>query len=77
LLERSQKGEFDLLKAHLELVPAYIGLGQEKEARAHAEEVLKINPNFSLSQYQKAWPYKNPAHLKRLIALYRKAGLPE
>ena len=77
MLERSRKGEFDPLEAHLLLASAYVGLGKNDEARAHAEEVLKINPNFSSSYFLKILPYKNPAHLKSRIALYRKAGLPE
>jgi adenylate cyclase len=56
LLERSRNGEIEPIFTHLSLASAYIGLGKEEEARAHAEEVLKINPNFSLSYYQKAWP---------------------
>jgi len=59
------------------LASAYIGLGLEEEAKAHAEEVLKINPNFSSSLFLKAMPYKYSAHLKSRIALYRKAGLPD
>jgi len=61
----------------MHLAATYAGLGQEDEAREHAAEVLKIDPNFSLSYYQKMWPYKNPAHLKSRIDLLQKAGFPE
>jgi adenylate cyclase len=76
-LERSRKGELNPLPVHRHLAAAYAGLGQEDEARAHAAEVLKIDPNFSLNHHKKMLPYKNPAHSKSLITLYRKAGLPE
>jgi tetratricopeptide (TPR) repeat protein len=77
MLERSRKGEFDPLEAHLLLASAYAGLGKNDKAGAHAEEVQKINPNFSSGYFLKILPYKNPVHLKSRIALYRKAGLPE
>jgi len=76
-LDRSRKGEIEPLHVHLMLASAYIGRGLEEEAKAHAEEVLKINPNFSSSLFLKAMPYKYSAHLKSRIALYRKAGLPD
>jgi len=49
--------------------------GREKEARAAAAEVLKINPKFSLEQFAKVHPYKDPATKERLIDSLRKAGL--
>jgi len=76
LLARAYKGEFSLLSAHSDLAEAYIGLGQDQKARAHAEEMLKINPNYSLADLRKRiYFYKDPAHLERLIDALRKAGL--
>jgi len=76
LLARAQKGEFNLFLAHRSLAEAYIGLGQDQKARAHAEEALKINPNFSLANYRKlVYFYRDPAHLERHIDALRKAGL--
>ena len=76
LLARAYKGEFSLFSAHLDLAEAYIGLGQDDKARAHAEEGLKINPNYSLADLRKRiYFYKDPAHLERLIDAQRKAGL--
>ncbi len=40
--------EPDNLFAHLDLAGTYIMMGREKEARAEAAEVLRINPKFSL-----------------------------
>jgi adenylate cyclase len=75
LLARADKGEFNPSLAHLALAEVYIGLGQDDKARAHAEEVLKINPNYSLADVRKRSLYRDPAHLERLIDALRKAGL--
>jgi adenylate cyclase len=76
LLARAQKGEYNPLLAHMILAEAYIGLGQDGKARAHAEEMLKINPNFSLANERKRlYFYRDPAHLERRIDALRKAGL--
>jgi tetratricopeptide (TPR) repeat protein len=75
MLTRAHKGEFSPLMAHLHLAEAYIGLGQDHKARAHAEEVLKIDPNFSLANYRKNMFYKDPAYMERRIDALRKAGL--
>jgi adenylate cyclase len=76
LLARAEKGEFNPLFAHISLAEIYIGLGQDQKARAHAEEVLKINPNYSLAdQRKRMYFYKDPAHLERHIDALRKAGL--
>ncbi|MGO9137157.1 MAG: adenylate/guanylate cyclase domain-containing protein [Syntrophales bacterium] len=76
LLARADKGEFNPLLAHVDLAEAYIALGQDDKARAHAEEVLKIDPNFSLAAERKKFYYfKDPAHPERFIDALRKAGL--
>ncbi|NWG03156.1 MAG: tetratricopeptide repeat protein [Syntrophaceae bacterium] len=61
--------------AYIFLTATYSMAGREKEARASAAEVLKINPKFSLEQFAKAHPYKDPATKARLIDSLRKAGL--
>jgi adenylate cyclase len=76
MLARAHKGEFSPLLAHMSLAEAYIGLGQDQEARAHAEEVLKLNPNFLLADERKRmYYYRDPSHLERHIDTLRKAGL--
>jgi len=77
LLERSQKGEFNLLWPHLFFAEIYTEIGQEDKARSHAKEVLKINPKFSVNDWGKSNFYKNPADLERRLKALRKAGLPE
>jgi adenylate cyclase len=57
------------------LTSAYSIAGRGKEARSAAAEVLKINPKFSLEQFAKIHPYKDPVTKERFIDSLRKAGL--
>jgi adenylate cyclase len=79
LLERSRKGEFPIFDAHVFLADTYAEFGKEEEARKHAEEVLRINPGFSLKEINKitAFRYKDQANLERRLNALRKAGIPE
>ncbi|MBS3919307.1 MAG: tetratricopeptide repeat protein [Deltaproteobacteria bacterium] len=61
--------------ANIFLTATYSMMGRGKEARAAAAEVLKINPRFSLEQFAKVHPYKDPATKDRYIDSLRKAGL--
>jgi adenylate cyclase len=63
------------LWACVTLTAAYSLSGREEKARAQAEEVLKINPRFSLEHFAKIPPYKNQADTERLVGALRKAGL--
>jgi hypothetical protein len=54
-----------------------MGAGREQEARAEAEEVLKIEPKFSVKDFAKILAFKNQADLERLTDALRKAGLPD
>jgi TolB-like protein len=60
---------------HLQLVFAYSLAGRMDEAQAEAEEVLKINPKFSLENLAETLPYKNKADKGLIIEALRKAGL--
>ena len=77
VLERAQKGEYTPVFAHLGLSIAYMKLGKEKEARAHAEEILKTDPNFSVEVASKALQYKNQSDFKQIADALLMAGIPE
>jgi len=66
----------DLL-SHVGLAQAYSLEGRMEEAQAEAEQVLKINPKFSLEYFAKRWSYKNQADKDRSIDSLLKAGLPK
>jgi adenylate cyclase len=61
--------------AHYNLAAVYIWMGREKEARSEAEEVLRINPKFSLDWLAKAITYKDQSRRDNLVNALRKAGL--
>ena len=63
------------LPAHTGLAATYAELGREKEARAEAAEVLRINPNFKLELLRRRLPYKSEAYVDRVITALQKAGL--
>ena len=79
LLDRSRKGEFPILGAHVYLADIYAELGKEDEARTHAAQVIKIKPGFSLKDVSKinTYRYKDSTHLERRLNALRKAGIPE
>ena len=65
----------NILPAHLMLAAVYSELGQIAEAEKEAAEVLRLNPNFSLTVHKQRMPIKDPAVLERHIAALQKAGL--
>ncbi len=75
LLQRAQKGEFPPLVSHLGLCAVYAELGKEKEAKSHALEILKINPNFSVEEAKKVHRWRDPKYSERWLSSLRKAGL--
>jgi adenylate cyclase len=48
-----------------------------EEAQAHAAEILKIKPDYTVGFYRKTRSYKDKAYLEKSVDLLRKAGLPE
>ena len=63
------------LIVHLGLASDYSALGREEVARRHAEEVLKLDPAFSLGQYEERNPFKDKARVQLTLDNLRKAGL--
>lgn len=61
--------------SHLSLAAVYAGAGREQEARAQGEEVLRLDPDFSLERFAGMLPYKNKNEIGQLVATLRKAGL--
>ena len=65
----------DNILPHYGLVATYSLMGQEKEARAEAEEVLRMNPKFSTDFYAKTFVYKDQSEMDKVVNAMRKAGL--
>jgi len=62
---------------HVELVMAYMAWGRDDEARAAAQDLLRIDPKFSVQRYGQSLSYKDPALTAQALELMRKAGLPD
>jgi adenylate cyclase len=60
---------------HILLAVTYSMMGREKEARAEAAEVLRINPKFSLDSWAKKNPQKDQSRNDEAFNALRKAGL--
>jgi TolB-like protein/class 3 adenylate cyclase/predicted Zn-dependent protease len=76
-LERSLRGEFPPIYAHERLAINYARLDRMDKARAHAAEILKIKPDYTVQFYRQTTPYKDQKYLDSLVALLIKAGLSE
>ncbi len=57
------------------LTAAYSGAGMLDEAQWQAEEVLALNPDFSLKDMEQVYPIRNPLYMERMIADLKRAGL--
>ncbi|MEJ2731616.1 MAG: adenylate/guanylate cyclase domain-containing protein [Deltaproteobacteria bacterium] len=69
------QGGTDTSWQHLILAQNYIRLGQDKEARYHAIEALKKNPEYTFKWERETSLYKDPALIEQQIEDLRKAGL--
>jgi tetratricopeptide (TPR) repeat protein len=65
----------DEIVNHIGLASTYSIMRREKEGRAEVEEVMRINPKFSLDSYAKRIPYKDQSQTDKLINALRTAGL--
>jgi hypothetical protein len=61
--------------AHVGLGTTYSLMGREKEARAEAQEILRINPMFSPDQLYKTTFWKDPLLVNKYVNALRKAGM--
>ena len=60
---------------YLVLTAIYIELERDEEAKHYAEQVLRIDPEFSIEGVWKSWPNKIQAEVERTNRAWRKAGL--
>jgi adenylate cyclase len=75
MCSKALKQSPNYLSAHVFLAASYSALGHEEDARRHAEEVLKLDPTFSLEQQAESSPQKDRAVVERWVGHLRKAGL--
>jgi adenylate cyclase len=65
------------LNALLVSAGANAALNRKEEAHWASREVLRVKPRFSLREFIKSQPYKNPQDLETMIVMLQKAGLPK
>jgi TolB-like protein/Flp pilus assembly protein TadD len=73
--ERLLKRSPNNVIAHIWLAATYSASGREEEARRQAEEMLRLDPSFSLDRFAEFLLIKDEAELERFIADLRRAGL--
>ena len=79
-IELSKKGLIgnpDQLAVYLTLAASYMSLNRTEEAHKAVDEILRLNPNFSLEYYAAILPYKRQETTDKFVEALRKAGLPE
>jgi len=59
------------------LAASYAHLGMLEEAGAEARAILDLQPGFTVAEWARRPPYKNPARLEYFLEGLRRAGLPE
>jgi adenylate cyclase len=77
LAKKGLRDNPDQIGIYLTLTACYSALNRIEEAHNTVDEILRINPNFSLKDYSKTQPHKNQETLDKYIEALRKAGLPE
>lgn len=65
----------DDVDARLVLIESCLAAGDAAGARQLADEVRKLQPEFSLQKWAERQPYRDPAVLERIVARLREAGL--
>jgi len=62
-------------RLHVWLAAAYAQSGEIDEAEWEADQVLTLNPGFSLNRLLEAFPFQDPADREHFLGALRKAGL--
>jgi len=65
----------DDVDARLVLIEAALATGDGAAASQYAEEIRKLQPQFSLAAWAERQPYRDPKVLERIVATLRDAGL--
>lgn len=65
----------DQSEAHRLLAASHAMLGQMDQARSHAQEVMRVHPNFTIEHWRKVPPLKHTEDLDLYVEGLRMAGL--
>ncbi len=62
-------------RLHVWLAASYARSGKVDEAKWEMDQVLTVNPQFSLERVSQAFPFKDPSDLERFVGGLRLAGV--
>lgn len=66
---------YNYLPTHVWLAATYAKLGDLEEAEWSADQVRTLDPNFSIENWMRRRPYKDPEHRRLLVSGLQAAGL--
>jgi adenylate cyclase len=75
--EKAVNQEPNDLLARIMMTVVYSLSGHDEKARAEADEVLRIQPKFTLDKFTKKLTYKREVDREKLLSALHKAGIPE
>ena len=67
----------DYIYTYYVLVAAHTELGDARQARNAALDILRIDPKWQISAFAKSQPFEDQRLLERFTASFQSAGLPE
>ena len=76
-LQEAVKLDPDYIYTYITLAIAQAELGRAEKAAAAVENILRIDPDYSLRVFAKSQPFRDAPVLQRHLEGLRKAGLPE
>jgi tetratricopeptide (TPR) repeat protein len=77
MCKKALSGNPDQLIPYLTLAASYSAINRTEDASKAVEEILRINPGFSLEYYANTLPFKNQEKLDQFVNALREAGLPD
>jgi len=75
--EKAVHQEPNDLLARVMMTVVYSLSGHDEKARVEADEVLRIQPKFTIDKFKKKVTYKKETDREKLLGALRKAGIPE
>ena len=77
VLERGIALEPDFVALHVISAKCYAARGDDDKARKAVAEILRNNPNFTVTAFASYVPFSDAGDLQRNVEMLRKAGAPE
>jgi tetratricopeptide (TPR) repeat protein len=75
--KQAEERNYNYIPNHVWLAATYSRLDQPEDAVWETDQVLTLEPGFSIERWMTRRPYKNPTHREQLLAGLRMAGLPD